>query len=100
MWIYDPAYDPHGPPVFNSDGSKKRLPEISGFALAREMRAWINAHGRNLSRVYTSGGNNQGGFCREMSCRWIAEEMVKEMDDDEAMVISIVRDADWVEVPA
>lgn len=100
MWIYDPAYNPQGPPVYNPDGSKKRLTEISGFALARDMRQWINEHGQSLTKVYTSGGNNQGGLCREMSCKWIAEEMVKEMDEDEARVIPIVRDEDWVEIPA
>jgi hypothetical protein len=100
MWIYDPAYDASGPPVYNGDGSKKRLPEISGFALARDMRQWINSNGQSLTKVYTGGGNNQGGFCREMSCQWIAEEMVKEMDEDEARLIPIVKDADWVEIQA
>jgi len=100
MWIYDPAYDPHGPPVYNSDGSKKRLPEISGFALARDMRQWINQNGQSLTKVYAGGGNNQGGFCREMSCRWIADEMLREMDEDEARLIPIVQDADWVEIHA
>jgi hypothetical protein len=100
MWIYDPAYNADGPPVYNVDGSKKRLSEISGFALARDMRQWIGQNGLGLTKVYTGGGGNQGGFCREMSCRWIATEMVKEMDEDEALVIPIVRDADWVEVNA
>ena len=98
MWIYDPAYDPHGPPVYNDDSSKKRLNEISGFALAREMRVWINSHGQNLQKVYTGGGNNVGGCCREMSCKWLAEEMIREMDEDEARVFPIVRDGDWVEI--
>jgi hypothetical protein len=100
MWIYDPAYDADGPPVYNVDGSKKRLGEISGFALARDMRQWIGQNGLGLTKVYTSGGNNHGGCCREMSCRWIAEEMVKEMDEDEAAIFPIVRDTDWVEVNA
>jgi hypothetical protein len=100
MWIYDPAYDAHGPPVYNGDGSKKRLPEISGFALARDMRQWIGQNGLGLTRVYCGGGGNQGGLCQEMSCRWIAEEMVKEMDDDEALLIPIVQEGDWVEINA
>lgn len=98
MWIYDPAYDPEGPPVYNIDGGKKRLPEISGFALAREMRQWIGQGGLSLTKVYAGGGNNHGGFCREMSCRWIAEEMIKEIDEDDAMLIPIVRDAGWTEI--
>jgi hypothetical protein len=60
------------------------------------MRAWINENGLSLAKAYTGGGNNQGGFFREMSCKWIAEEMIKGMDDDEALLVPIVRDTDWV----
>jgi hypothetical protein len=35
-----------------------------------------------------------------MSCRWIADEMLREMDEDEARLIPIVQDADWVEIHA
>ena len=98
MWIYDPAYDPEGPPVYNADGDKKRLPEILGFALARDIRQWIGQNGQGLTKVYAGGGNNYRGFCREMSCRWIAEEMIKEIDKDDLILISIVQDADWVEI--
>ena len=84
MTVYDPAFSPHGPPVYNKDGSPRRLGEVTGWALARKWRDMIGEYGKRVQKVQGGGGGNTDGLCRRMSYRWLVEEMIGLMDPDEA----------------
>lgn len=98
MNVYDPAFQPDGPPVFRKDtGEKNRMRSISGWALIRMMKDQIKNRGAPITKVLAGGGGNRDGKCREMSCRWIAEQMIAEMEPG-WVANPIVADEDWVEV--
>jgi hypothetical protein len=104
MTIYDPAFHPNKPPVYGEDGTgPKRLSSISGFALVCTLRRVLDERcGKNkqnhISKFLVGGGKNRGGKCREMSCRWIAQQMLAEMGWEEAIQNPIIREDDWVEI--
>jgi hypothetical protein len=92
--VYDPAFSPDGPPVYNNDGSIRRLGQVPGWALVRSIRAEINK-GKVVQKVQGGGGGNTDGLCRPMSYRWLVEEVIGAMDPDSA---ALTRCKTWVEV--
>lgn len=84
MTVYDLAFRPNRPPVYNADGSIRRLRQVPGWALVRSIQAAINGSGRPVQRVQGGGGGNMDGLCRPMSYRWLVEEMMGAMDPDSA----------------
>ncbi|MCJ1224741.1 hypothetical protein MMC12_001386 [Toensbergia leucococca] len=102
MWIYDPAYDPKGPPVFDaSDPSRpKRLGIISGWAMPRALLTLIKNKGcAKVKTVMVGGGNNPDGEGRRMSCQWVINEVMKIMNPDAPELKEIVAEHAWHEVP-
>jgi hypothetical protein len=93
--VYDPAFHPSKPPVYDENGSIRRLRQVPGWALVGAMRRAINESGRKVVRVQGGGRGNADGLCRPMSYRWVLEEMIGAMDPDSA---SLTQHKTWVEV--
>lgn len=90
MWVYDPA--------FVEFAGAKRLTEMSGWALVRTMRKGINKKYKNISKVYVGGGDNEEGLCREMSCRWLVNEVIRTLDPESEAALEIVPPGGWHQI--
>ena len=95
MTVYDPSFCPGEAPVYNEDGSIRRLRLVPRWALVSSIQTEINGSGKNVLRVYRGGGGNVDGQCRPMSYSWLVEEVIGAMDPDSA---SPTRCKTWVEV--
>lgn len=84
--VFDPAAEPvpGGPSsvLYKEDGSKKRIGEVAGWSLVRDLRARINEGWASVQYAQGGGPGNPDGLCREMSCRWLLEEMIGAMDPE------------------